>query len=93
MTGNIDFKALSIQDLIWIEVAFLMFKQLDDSKFHDMRFLLKDLADSKRVQLSHNVKSIIKPEDLPSHAIIESRKQPEQRKKDFLRSLAKQTRK
>ena len=39
-----------------------------------MRFLLKDLADSKRVQLSHNVKSIIKPEDLPSHAIIESRK-------------------
>jgi hypothetical protein len=39
-----------------------------------MRFLLKDLADSKRVQLSHNVKSIIKPEDLPSHAIIENRK-------------------
>lgn len=90
-TNSIDWKAASIQDLIWIEVAFFMMKSVEDSKFYDMRFLLKDLADSKRIQLSHNTKSIIKPEDLPSYEIIENRKQPTERKLELIRTLAKQT--
>lgn len=91
VTNSIDWNAASIQDLIWIEVAFFMMKSVEDSKFFDMRFLLKDLADSKRVQLSHNVKSIIKAEDMPSYQIIEGRKQPTERKLEFIKSLAKQT--
>ena len=82
ITNSVDFKTVSIQDLIWIETAFFIYKekleQFDLGIKLDQRLLLKDISDSFRIKLSGNSKSIIKETDLPSYRLSHPSK-PEQK--------------
>jgi len=97
ITNSIDYKTVSIQDLIWIETAFFMYKekaeQFDLGIKLDQRILLKDISDSFRIKLAGNTKSIIKETDLPSYKLSHPTK-PEEKddiRKAFLKDLQKRT--
>lgn len=98
-THSINFRGISIEDLLWYEAAFLVYQEIEDKKYKinvemnaDMRVLLKDLSDIQRIKVSGGkTNSLIKWEDLPSQMNIKKEKiedDPEVRK-EFLRAISK----
>ena len=80
-TNSIDYSAVSIRDLIWIETAFCIDKKIEreEQKFtldaiNDLRVLIKDLDDLNRIKLTRNAKHCLKWSDLPSQS---DKKKPE----------------
>lgn len=97
-TNSINWKAVSTKDLIWIEAAFLVdgetnmkIKESEMKISADLRFLMKDLDDLKRLQLSQGKKnSVLSWYDLPS---MQGEKKPEESvklRKEFLKNLSDQ---
>ena len=72
-TNSIDYSAVSIRDLIWLETALFLSLEME-SKFKeselgisvDIRALLKDLDDVQRISKSGKASSALKWSDLPS---------------------------
>lgn len=95
-TSSINWEAVSTKDLLWIEAAFFVdgelnskLKEAELSLNNDLRFLMKDLDDMKRLQLSQGKKSsILSWHDLPS---MRDKKKPEDNvevRKAFLKDLS-----
>lgn len=95
-SSSINWSAVSTKDLIWIEAAFFVdgelnakMKEAEINVNADLRFLLKDLDDLKRLQLSQGKKSsVLSWYDLPS---MRNEKRPEETpeiRKAFLKELS-----
>ena len=95
-TSSIDWKAVSIRDLIWIEAAFLVDGEISakikENQFKltaDLRFLVKDLDDIQRLKITQGKKAtLLSWHDLPS---MINQKKPEtnvQVRKAFLKNLS-----
>lgn len=95
-TNSINWNAVSTKDLIWIEAAFLVDGELKskikENEFklnNDIRFLMKDLSDLKRLELSQGKRStLLSWYDLPS---MINEKRPEQSveaRKAFLKNVS-----
>lgn len=95
-TSSINWNAVSIKELIWIEAAFFVdgelnakLKEAQLSLNNDLRFLLKDLDDLKRLQLSQGKRSsVLSWYDLPS---MRDKERPENNveiRKAFLKDIS-----
>lgn len=72
-TNSVDYSAVSIRDLIWLETALSLslemeskFKEVELGISVDIRALLKDLDDVQRISKSGKSNSALKWSDLPS---------------------------
>lgn len=96
-TNSVDFNAVSIRDLIWLETAFIVSMELESKLKEaelgisvDIRALLKDLDDVQRISKSGKANSALKWSDLPSQQKNkdESKDQSDiEARKDFLRKF------
>jgi len=95
-SSSINWQAVSTKELLWIEAAFFVdgelnakIKEAELSLTNDLRFLIKDLDDLKRLQLSQGKKSsMLSWYDLPS---MRGKKKPEDDvaiRKAFLKDLS-----
>lgn len=95
-SSSINWNAVSTRELIWIEAAFFVdgelnakLKEAELSLNNDLRFLMKDLDDLKRLELSQGKKSsVLSWYDLPS---MRDKKKPEESvevRKAFLKDLS-----
>lgn len=95
-TSSINWNAVSTKELIWIEAAFFVdgelnakLKEAELSLNNDLRFLMKDLDDLKRLQLSQGKKSsLLSWYDLPS---MRNKQKPENNvevRKAFLKDIS-----
>jgi len=97
-TNTIDWKAVSLKDLIWIEMAFFVdmemqakVKSYDLEVGIDIRALLKDIDDIQRIKASGKQNTILKWSDLPSQAKNNEKvQQSVSLRKAFLKNLSDQ---
>ena len=95
-TNSINFEAVSLRDLIWLETAFYVNSEIQ-AKLKceelainvDIRALLKDLDDVQRISKSGKQNAALKWSDLPSQqGKEENKKSSIELRKEFLKHMS-----